>query len=316
MIEVLFTDTHFGWKNNSITWLNSQMDFIYTQFIPKIKELKKQDKVRVIHLGDVFDSRSTISTYVATKVVKAFSDIRNACDEFIIVAGNHDFYSPNNDTVNTIDLVMGHIGITIVSQDVLEKDGNIYVPWYKWVDRESLNCKGENIFCHGDILHESIPEWAFGKRIYSGHIHIPNNYRGLYNLGSCYSLNFADSNSDRGFYVIHDKRVDFIKNEVSIKFYRFRNEEILYVDVEKFNVNDYIELYISETDLIKQSYIDAIKQFTERFTHIWIIPQVVKFENVNESFELYNIEEMIEASIPEELKHFFEQIKHRLNSNE
>ena len=79
MIDVIFTDTHFGWKNNSMTWLNSQLDFIYKQFIPKLKELSKINDVRVIHCGDVFDSRSTISTYVATKIVKAFADIRANC---------------------------------------------------------------------------------------------------------------------------------------------------------------------------------------------------------------------------------------------
>ena len=72
MIDVVFTDTHFGWKNNSMTWLNSQLDFIYNQFIPHIKLLSTQDAVRVIHCGDVFESRSTISTYVASKVVQAF----------------------------------------------------------------------------------------------------------------------------------------------------------------------------------------------------------------------------------------------------
>ena len=102
MINVIFTDTHFGWKNNSMTWLNSQMDFIYKQFIPEIKRLSKDESVRVIHCGDVFDSRSTISTYVATKVVQAFKDIRSVCEDFVIVCGNHDFYSPNSDTVNTV----------------------------------------------------------------------------------------------------------------------------------------------------------------------------------------------------------------------
>ena len=55
---VLFTDTHFGVKNNSMTWLNSQLNFIYKQFIPDLQELKKQGHdITLIHLGDVFDSR-------------------------------------------------------------------------------------------------------------------------------------------------------------------------------------------------------------------------------------------------------------------
>ena len=43
MIDILFTDTHFGWKNNSMNWLNSQMKFIYEQFIPTIKKYKKKE---------------------------------------------------------------------------------------------------------------------------------------------------------------------------------------------------------------------------------------------------------------------------------
>ena len=133
MIDVIFTDTHFGWKNNSMTWLNSQMDFIYKQFIPEIKALKYlHGEVRVIHCGDVFDSRSTIGTYVASKVVQAFKDIRSVCDEFVILCGNHDFYSPNSDTVNTVKLFMSHLNIDIVDQEVLVRDNRAFVPWYAW----------------------------------------------------------------------------------------------------------------------------------------------------------------------------------------
>ena len=103
-IKVLFTDTHFGVKNNSMTWLKSQLNFIYKQFIPELRELKKthpDDQIVLIHLGDVFDSRSTISTMVATEVRKAFGALREVVDEFNIIAGNHDYYSPTSDEVNS-----------------------------------------------------------------------------------------------------------------------------------------------------------------------------------------------------------------------
>lgn len=316
MIDVIFTDTHFGWKNNSQTWLTSQMDFIYKQFIPKIKQLRKKDNVRVIHCGDVFDSRSTISTYVASKVVKAFMDIRRECNEFIIIAGNHDFYSPNSDAINTIDLFMGNMGIDIVSQDVLVRDRHAFIPWYKWIDRDNLDIDADYIFCHGDILHETIPIWAWQKTIFSGHIHIPDKSRGLYNLGSCYSLNFADSNTDRGFYIMEDGDVSFIKNDVSIKFYRFYDKDILSTDISSLDSNDYIELYISELNLVKQSYIDAIKEFTERFSHIWIIPQTVKLDHCNEGFAIYDIEDIIDNAIPEDLIEFYKILKDTINSEQ
>ena len=33
-ISFILTDTHFGVKQNSMTWLNSQLDFFYNQLIP------------------------------------------------------------------------------------------------------------------------------------------------------------------------------------------------------------------------------------------------------------------------------------------
>ena len=66
MTDILITDTHFGIKQNSITWFNSQSNFIYEQLIPYIQTHK--DIIRLIHLGDVFDSRSSISVLIAAKV--------------------------------------------------------------------------------------------------------------------------------------------------------------------------------------------------------------------------------------------------------
>ena len=316
MIDVLFTDTHFGWKNNSMTWLNSQMNFIYKQFIPAIKKLSKKEPVRVIHLGDVFDSRSTISTYVATKVVAAFKDIRSFCDEFVIVCGNHDFYSPNSDTVNTVTLLLNNIDITIVDQDMYETDNHAFVPWYVYENGE-FTTDAKYIFCHADIVNGVIPVGCIGKSIFSGHIHTPlcRHAKGLYNLGSCYSLNFADANSTRGFYVIENDKVQFIPNKESINFYRFYNDEILNKDINSLNTNDYIEIYVSEVNMSKDDYITAIKKFTDKFTHLWIIPQVVSGASATgEDFKEYDIEAIMADMIPDDLQHFFEKVKNRLNN--
>jgi predicted phosphodiesterase len=314
MIDILFTDTHFGWKNNSMTWLNSQMDFIYKQFIPTIKRLKIENPkslVRVIHLGDVFDSRSTISTLVATKVVEAFKNIRSVCDEFVIVCGNHDFYSPNSDEINTVSLFMNNLDIDIVYKDVLERDGHAYIPWYKWIDRENLNISEGYIFCHGDILNEKMPTWCIGRTIFSGHIHTPGEGPGLFNLGSCYSLNFSDANSTRGFYVIKDGKVIFVPNEVSIRFHRIRGKDVL--NIPEYFEEDYIELYVPQEDLSKQEYIDAIKEYSSRYRHLWVIPVVSTVLNGETyQFEHYDITTIIDELIPEDLKHLYKQVKNKL----
>lgn len=313
MIDVVFTDTHFGWKNNSMNWLNSQINFIYKQFIPKIKQLSKKDNVRVIHLGDVFDSRSTISTYVASKVIQAFKDIREQCNEFIIVCGNHDFYSPNSDIVNTVKLLMSNLNIDIVDQHILERDNHAYIPWYVW-EKGDFEIDSKYVFCHADIIGDILPYQCDGKTIFAGHIHIPNinTKKGIYNLGSCYSLDFADSNSTRGFYIIIDNKISFEPNKHSINFYRLYNDEILNADISKFNTNDYIELYINEHNISREDYVNSIKIFTDNITHLWIIPQINIKTNTNESFESYDIEHIITNTIPDELTDYFAKVKNKL----
>lgn len=313
MIDVVFTDTHFGWKNNSMTWLNSQMDFIYKQFIPAIRQLSKTEPVRVIHCGDVFDSRSTISTYVATKVVQAFKDIRSVCEEFVIICGNHDFYSPNSDEVNTVSLFMNNLDIKIIDKHLYEDEDNIYVPWYVWQNGD-FDTNAKYVYTHADLIHDPIPVSCIDKHIFAGHIHTPQTRSTRWNMGSCYSLNFADANSERGFYVIKNGDIKFVANKVSIRFHRLYNDDVLYVDLYSIETNDYIELYVTETNMVKEDYINRIKEFTKRFTHLWIIPQVVaNTGSINEDFKGYDIEAIMDNMIPEDLTDFYKKVKNKIN---
>ena len=177
---ILLTDTHFGVKNNSMTWLHSQMDFVYNQLIPFIKEKRESmgdgDTIRIIHLGDVFDSRSSVSTMIATKVVQCFGELSKLVDKFYIIAGNHDYYSPTSNEVNTLDLMFRNLNITLVTNRVLGDGDDLLIPWYeygnpaiqKFIDTHDI----KRIFVHADIVNEKIP--YKGVEVYSGHVHIPN----------------------------------------------------------------------------------------------------------------------------------------------
>ena len=318
-MRILITDTHFGVKQNSINWLNSQLDFIYKQLIPYIKSQKGYKQL--IHLGDVFDSRSTISTYVATKVIEAVRDLRSCVDDFIIIGGNHDFYSPNSDSIDTVNLLLGNLDIRIVTKDFLHEGDSLYVPWYKWlshIDGDNTIkdfCKEheiKNIFTHADIIRTPIN--ISGVNVYSGHTHIPYIKGVIRNLGSCYSLDFGDSNSPRGFYVLDGDKLEFIENNESIKFHRLYNEDIFKND-SFIEDHDYIELYISQNNMVMQNYIDRINYFTKTYKHIWIIPQIASNDNLdNEKIENYDIEALTREMIPEELKGKFEMVLSQINN--
>lgn len=319
MTTILFTDTHFGIKQNSITWFNSQKDFIVNQLIPYIKTI--DDDVRLVHLGDVFDSRSTISTYIATNVVELFKELKSNVKEFIVIGGNHDYYSPTTDRIDTLNLLLNNLDITLVTQQSLISGHDMFIPWYQWLEYydkmmefvKEYNIK--NIYTHADIVTN--PPQIPGVKIYSGHIHTPKIVKGLFNLGSCYNLDFSDSNGDRGFYVIsNDDKFLFIKNTKSLTFKRLYNDDIFNPDI-KINKNDYIEIYLLPENLQNEQYIEKIAELSKLYKNMWVIPQYYQ-ESTNNScdinIEKYDIEEMTRKNIPPNLLDKFNQILNNMNN--
>ena len=316
MINILFTDTHFGVKQNSMTWLNSQLDFIYKQLIPYIESL--DDEVRLIHLGDVFDSRSSISTMVASKVVDAFKELRSKVKKFVVIAGNHDYYSPNSSDIDTLSLIFKNLDIDLITKGIYIDDNCIYVPWYSWGDeiiQDVIYQHGiKYLFTHADIVNEPIK--YKNVAVFSGHIHIPELKQNSYNLGSCYSINFADSNQERGFYVLKDNNLDFIPNNQSIKFWRFYDEDIFNIDPNNISEKDYIEIYLDKNNMLNDNYTHELNILTNKYKNLWIIPKSTQSINEDYKFEGYDIKSMTLEIIPDNLKEKFNQILNKIEDHE
>ena len=316
MINILFTDTHFGVKQNSITWLNSQLDFIYKQLIPYIES--SDDEVRLIHLGDVFDSRSSISTMVASKVVDAFKVLRSKVKKFVVIAGNHDYYSPNSSDIDTLSLILKNLDIDLITKGIHIDDDCIYVPWYSWGDEIIQDVIYQHdikyLFTHADIVNESIK--YKNVAVFSGHIHIPELKQNSYNLGSCYSINFADSNQERGFYVLKNNNLDFIPNNQSIKFWRFYNEDIFNIGSKDISEKDYIEIYLDKNNMLDDNYTHELNILTNKYKNLWTIPKSTQSINEDYKFEGYDIKSMTLEIIPDNLKEKFNQILNKIEDHE
>ena len=161
-------DCHFGCKNNSLTWLESQLKFFHEQVFP-VLEIKNID--RCILLGDVFDIRYSINQQVGMEVKKLFREMLNKFSniEFIILAGNHDYYSPLEEFAeyNAYDLVFGeeflevHKNLRLITQDPwMDKYGNLFLPWY-WTENTDhfdeilynydFSREVKAVFCHADL---------------------------------------------------------------------------------------------------------------------------------------------------------------------
>lgn len=308
MKTIIITDTHFGIKQNSITWLNSQTDFIKKQLLPYIKQYKKEE-VRLVHLGDVFDSRSSISTLIASRVVEIFTELYNNVSEFIIIGGNHDYYSPNSDQINTIDLILGDVGINIITKTSYKSNHDLFVPWFCW--NEAINNIPKDIkriFAHADIVTEQ-PE-THGVDIYSGHMHTPKINGHYKNLGSCFYLTFNDATGIRGFYELDENdNLKFIENKTSIRFWRLYDSDIL-KDLSYIDKDDYVELYISQENLLLKEYNNKIQEIGCKVRNCKTIPNISQnIEYSKEDIGNFDINSMISLTIPDHLKNKFKIIE-------
>lgn len=319
MTTIIISDTHFGVKQGSIRWLNAQLDFIYNELIPKIKELKQKDTVQLVHCGDVFDSRSSINTYIANKVREMFSALGSLCDVHII-AGNHDFYSPDSDEISALNLVLDTVDNIHIVRDKIEcidinGKNALLVPWYEFDKKDVLaeSIKQNSpayIFCHTDLSQLDPEHKAMlkGIEVYSGHIHTPSRNKNLHSLGSTYALTFTDANSKRGYYILDADHFEFMPAKRIIKFWRFYNDEIFNIDFEKIK-DDYIEIYIDKYNLLKKEYSSFISDVNLIAHNLATIP-VEPYNDVNESFELksYDLESLCRKNVPPELLDKFNQL--------
>lgn len=318
---ILFTDLHFGVKNNSMTWFRSQYDFIDKQLIPFIKDL--DEDVITICLGDVFDSRSSVNTYIAQEVKDLFIKLSEITKTYII-QGNHDGYSPNDRKYNTLNLVFGNSipNLRIISETEILKLSDdkqaVLIPWFDQEEStpEELSrlYKGAYIFTHADII---MGNPKLHTPVFSGHVHTPYINGNVRNLGSCYPLDFHDANSNRYFYV-WDSETDNLKriiNEHSIRFWRAHNDEIILKDWDKCGPNDYIECYILYSLFQDPEYRNKCKQLQSQFKNCKIIPLPDELSDNVECADV-DILDIIEHSIPDDLKDVFNQIKEKSNVTE
>lgn len=321
-MKILLSDTHLGCRQNSITWLNSQLDFFYNQLIPFIKQQK--ETVYVYHLGDVFDIRSTVSLYVANKTHKLFEDLLELCN-VVVIGGNHDYYSPveSEDNVNTLRIVLGDLtgnpNFQLYDKECgLYYDGEeLFVPWFRYFDYDFLKTTIENegvkrVFVHNDLtvtFEDKYRELFKNCEVYSGHIHTPKHVGNLHTLGSTFALTFADSNSERGFYTMNNdgSNLVFHPNTKSIKFWRLYNDKIFRdVNIKK---DDYVELYIDQNNLLKDSFVQRIKEISGLTNNVVTIPKSdFTISDDSTDFEKYDIADICRQNIPDNLLEKFNLI--------
>ena len=337
MRDLIIGDLHFGIKSNSVTWLESQLEFFDKQIFKTIEE---KEVKRVIFLGDVSDIRYSINQQVGIELQKKFREMVNKFPDimFYIVAGNHDYYSPLEEFAqyNVYEMIFSeeflqiHKNLIIVNNDpLLTDDGCLMLPWY-WtenpdhIDELLYNYDFSNdikaIFCHTDLTTWPGARIASFKNtpIYSGHIHfiVEDQLCNLHNIGAALPLTFNDVNQDRYIYLLDNyKIIEKIKNVTTPQFRRAYNEQIFDLKDDYFE-NSYVQLCISTTNVNKAKYVEQLSYLKSTYINstirIHIIDDNTNLETLNVDGFNTNLESYIEQNIPEHLEDKYELIKKKI----
>ena len=103
MRTLVVGDLHIGIKNNSLTWLESQLEFFDKQIFETIqnKEIK-----RVIFLGDIYDIRYSVNQQIGIELQKKVRQMLTQFPDvhFFMIAGNHDYYSPLEEFADLLNI--------------------------------------------------------------------------------------------------------------------------------------------------------------------------------------------------------------------
>lgn len=124
---LIFTDIHFGLKNNSTKRLN-----ICINVIRQILKSVKANKIdTVIFGGDLFHCRQTIDVNTLNVAMKCITELSKRCKVYLII-GNHDTYLKNSVDINSLMMFSNNQNIVIVSSPteiILNNEKFLLCPW-------------------------------------------------------------------------------------------------------------------------------------------------------------------------------------------
>jgi len=200
----------------------------------------------VVFLGDIFDSSSTLSAHILTLTISLFTDLSKMC-KIIVLTGNHDIYSYNEKTIQSITSKISLLNsikyltniLVIEKPEICDIDSTplIFIPYSENISKDlsSLRVvapeysymfghfntrefeerfiskeKLESLEIQTSLLDKpSLEDLSIYKRVFLGHIHTEGEFGNLIYVGSARNSNYNDTDLVKHFYIL-----DTSNNEV------------------------------------------------------------------------------------------------------
>ena len=230
----LITDTHWGVRNDNIAFMDNTKRFLDATFFPT---LDREGIKTVVHLGDLVDRRKYINVRTASRLRQDFLEpLANGGYDVHLIAGNHDTYFKNTNTVNALrELVVGKYDFKVHDQLPMGWTFNgtnvLMLPWICDENREAslhairttsaqivmghLELQGFEMFRGSIVSHGDDPS-LFDRfdTVMSGHYHHRSSRGNIHYLGSHAEFTWSDYSDPRGFHIFdtETRNLTFVEN--------------------------------------------------------------------------------------------------------
>jgi len=216
----IITDQHFGARKGSKLFHDYFAKFYDGTFFPT---LDREGITTVIDMGDTFDNRRSIDLW-SLKWAKEnyYNRLRDMGITVYTVVGNHTTYYKNNNSVNTIDLLLREydniIPITDYAEHVIGDTRFAFIAWINKENEEQTMKSIKKSKAKVAVGHLELNGFAAYRgftqdrgydadylrkfdRVFSGHYHTRSSDGQIFYLGNPYELYWNDVNDPRGFHI-------------------------------------------------------------------------------------------------------------------
>jgi len=303
----IISDIHFGLHAVSLKWLEETERYFDNFLIPLIKENKQENDCLFI-LGDVFDNRININSIVLNKVLKIFKKLSKMLPIEILV-GNHDTAYKTSNDINSLNIFNYLPNINVYSEPVClncSQKKLLMIPW-RSSDEDFLSAisdvpGADYLFAHHDFqglrynsniyVEEGVDVSKIEsvdsiKQIYSGHIHLRQEYKNVKMVGNPFHQTRNDIGNEKGVYLLDLKtdQDEFHYNHFSPCFLRLNFVDLVEMkrkDAERLISNSILDLVIPKK--IQNHY--AWSKLTDLLKLTNETRYIITEDDVNSNYEM------------------------------
>lgn len=235
----IITDTHVGARSSSSIFRTYMKDWYANEFFPKLEERGVET---ILHLGDFFDNRNSITLADIDFVINWFAPMLIKHDvKMIVVLGNHDVAYKNTNKVHSLSMLKAAAPDNVeVIEDVTtwrcDNQDFVLVPWINASNYDttlqalSAVANKADVIVAGHFEFAGFKHYANSspadhgmdaslfkdfKEVWSGHYHHPSKLTNVRYMGSAFHLNWQDYNDNRGFWLFDDS-LEYVENDTCL----------------------------------------------------------------------------------------------------